>query len=350
MCFSMRSMSVDRSRSPSIYPSPFTPQNAIRIGRTLARGARNLYDRYRSSSRGRSMSRGTSTDRSSTPQIYGGSATKPYTSQYRRRRRSRRVRRKAKKYYKAFRKTFRKISGVALQKVIFNGSVSATALPIAQQWLATHLFSYNSAATVTQETGVRDMLQLVNNLTNATLADDFDNSSRRMIEYGIIDITLHNIGAAKAEVDMYHICYNDDKLYTSLANLFGNANAVQSSSTTTAADRITINDRGATLFDLNQFLSLGAVKVLSKEKMFMSTGDVYNFQYKVKKLKCLTNNEVVQSENGHLAEKSMTHTWVVVFKSVTGDTNTAALQMASTRSYGYRIDGVNQQTTSKLPE
>lgn len=339
----------------SNYPTPastfFTPQNAERIGRMGARLARNLFNSGRSRGsappfRPRSGARRT---RGAAPQVYGGSATRPYTSQYRKRRLPRRKRLRARKYYKSFRKAFRRISGVALQKAMFNGSVTATALPIAQQWLATHLFSWNSTSGSSQETGARDCYQLLNTLVNPVFADDLDNSSKRMIEYGIIDMTLTNTSAARLEVDMYHIVYGNEKQFQSISALLTAANAAQNSLTGTAADRITINNRGATLFDLNQFISLGAIKVLSKEKMFMASGDVYNFQYKVKKLKSITPNQVNQ-EHAHVAEPRVTHSWICVFKSVTGDTNTASLQLASTRSYGYRVDGLSEQGTAVLPE
>lgn len=285
----------------------------------------------------------------SVPQVYGGSASKPFTSQYRRRKQSRRRQRRARKYYKGFRSAFRRVSGVALQKAMFNGTCSATALPIAQQWVATHLFSWNSAVTSSQETGVRDIFQLLNTLVNPTIQDDLDNSSKRMIEYGIIDMTLSNTSSAKIEADMYHIAYGNEKQFTNLSALFSAANAAQQSLTATAGDRITINNRGATLFDLNQFLAFGAIKILSKEKLFLNPADTYNFQYKAKRLKTFTPNQVNQ-EHQHAAEPGLTHTWIVVFKSVTGDTNTAGVTLAATRSYGYRLDGISQQATAIVPE
>lgn len=332
------------------YPSPsnrpgsrfLTPQNAIRIGRQLGNYVRN---RYKSASKKDK----TRKRNSSSPQIYGGGATKPYTRQYSKRRRSRRVRRRAKKYYNSFRKAFRKISGVALQKTIFNGSVTATAVPAAQQWLATHLYPYNGGGTSNQETGRKDLDEILNTLVNPIMSDDTDNSGKRMFENAVIDITLNNISVTKLEIDMYHITYTNEKYYDSLKDLFNSANSAQNSLTGVPADRITINDRGATLFDLNQFLSIGGIKILSKEKMFMGSGDVYNFQYKVKKLKSITPNEINQ-EDSHLAEPGLTHSWIFVFKGVTGITSEAALQVASTRTYTYRIDGLNIQATAKLPE
>lgn len=326
-------------RRSNLARNLFGTYAASKIGSNAGKYARKKYNEWRSP-------KGSgSTD----PQVYGGSASKPYKKQYKKKRQSKRKRRKAKRHYNSFKKSYRKISGVALQKAMFNGSVNATALPTAQQWLATHLYSYNSSTGSAQETGTRDVYQIMNTLVNPTMADDIDNSSKRMIETGIIDITLNNIGTTRCEIDAYHITYNNEKDFSNLSSLFTAANATQQSLTGTAADRITMNNRGATLFDLNQFLQLGSINIISKEKMFIGPQEVYNFQYKVKGVKQFTPNKVNQ-ENGHVAEKGLTHSWVFVFKAVTGETANAAIQIASTRSYAYRIDGLNQQATALLPE
>lgn len=346
-------MSVTRSRSrspPAYYVSPFTPQSAIRIGRTLGRGARNLFDAMstsRSGSRGRSMSRSTSASRStSTPSIYGGNATKPFSRQYRKRYRSRRVRRRARKYYKKFAKALRKVAGVALQKVVINSTISATALPTAQQWLAVHMGSYASTVTSARESGQRDLRVVLDSMTNTKYTDDVDNSSKRMIDYCICDMTVTNTGIGKLEVDKYTITYNDDLEFNSLSALQTASDNNQVSLTSTATDRLTINNRGVTLFDLGYMMSVGRIKIINKEKIFLNAGDTCNFQAKIKRPLAMSVDSLF-NEAG-FAKQGYTTTHLFVFKSVAGDTNTASLTIGSTRSYGYRVDGQSIQGNALL--
>jgi len=341
----------------SPYASPasssfFTPQNAIRIGRTLARGARSVYSSMSgSSSCGRSMSRSTSANRSTSgaPAIYGGSATKPYQKQYGRRTRNRRFRRRVSKYYKRFTKTLRKVSGVAFQKAILNGSKTNTAGSV-QSYLATHLFSYNSGTVPVLETGVRDINQIRTSMSNTFYTDDINDTSKFMIDYGILDCTLFNNGNARLECDIYHIVYGDSVEYGTLQQFINGSDVRQQSLTSVAADKIDITDRGCTLFDLPVMISNGYVKILSKEKVFMGVGDTFNFQKKVKRPFSITKSEI-DADNSYFARKGKTHTWIVVFKRVTGDTgDTPTLSLASTRTYGWRVDGANQPGTAVLAE
>lgn len=349
MCFMPTTM---RRFSP--YPSPGTPNympgrrvltigNAVRLGNYLGRAARNVFNTRSTPSRARSSGSGTA------PAIYGGGATKPYKRQYGRRRRTRRVRRRARIYYKKFQKALRKVSGVAFQKAILNGSKTGSP-GVGQSYLATHLFSYNSNAVPVLETGVRDTLQLRSSMTNTFYTDDVNDTTKFMIEYGILDCTLFNNGNARLEVDFYHITYRDNVEYGTFATFMSGSDVRQQSLTSTAADKIDITDRGATLFDLPQMLSNGYVTIVSKEKLFMGVGDTYNFQYKVKKPASITKSEI-DADNVYFARRSHTHTWVAVFKRVIGDTgDSPSLSLGSTRTYGWRVDGQTQPGTAVLAE
>lgn len=339
----------------SPYMSPIlTPDNAVRAGRWLGQQARGWYSSTSPPRmRGRSMSRSTSSRRSTSVggavAIYGGGATKPYTRQYRRRRRSRRVRAKAARYYKRFSKALRKTSGVAFQKAILNGS-KTNSPGVGQSYLATHLFSYNSDAVPALETGVRDVQRIRSSMSNTFYTDDIADTSKFMIEYGILDCTLFNNGNARLEVDMYHIVYGDNVEYSSFASFMNGSDARQTSLTNTATDKIDITDRGCTLFDLPVMISNGYVRILSKEKLFIGIGDTYNFQYKAKKHFSITGSEI-GADNVYFARKGLTHTFVFVFKKVVGDPGDGpTLSLASTRSYGWRVDGQTKPGTAVLAE
>lgn len=336
--------------SPYVTPPRWaTPQNAIRLGRGLANQARGWFSTTAPMRMRNPRRRVFSTGGGTAPAIYGGSATKPYQKQYGRKRRSRRIRRRASKYYKRFTKTLRKVSGVALQKAILNGSINNSPGAF-QTYLATHLFSYSSNTVPSVETGVRDILKIRESMTNTFYTDDIGDTSKFMIDYGILDCTLFNNGDSRLECDIYHIVYGDNVEYGTFASFMSGSTVRQQSLTNTATDKIEIIDRGATLFDLPVFISNGYVKILSKEKVFMGVGDTFNFQYKAKKPFSVTKSEI-DADNSYYARKGNTHTWVVVFKRVAGDTGESpSLALASTRSYGWRVDGATQPGTALLSE
>lgn len=339
------------------YPSPgYSPRVAMRIGEGAARIYRNLFGTstvrrptappFRVPRRRLRGTQNTQTD----PTIYGGSATRPYKKQYGKRRQSRRKRARARKYYKSFRKAFRNISGVAMQKAILNGLAANVPTVGKQGYCVTHLFSYNGNVTpLTLETGVSDIQRIRNSMSNTVYTDDVVDTSKFMIEYGIIDYTLRNSGTVPIEVDIYHLVYRDNVEYTTFAGAFNAGYVRQQSLTSTATDKINIENRGATLFDFPVFLSNTYASILSKEKVFLNAGEISNFQYKSKRPFSITKSEI-DSDNAYFARKGKTHTWMFVFKAVAGITSDASLTVGSTRTYGWRVDGETQPGTATLAE
>lgn len=319
-----------------------TVGNALNAGRALGRA----FNTWRSRKKPKRMSSSNSKD---SPQIYGGSATRPYKRQYRRRRRPAKVRRRARRYYKKFQKALRKVSGVAFQKAVMNGFVTNSNTGVGQKYIATHLFSYNSGTGSGVETGVRDLYRVRTSMTNAFSADDVSNTTKFMIEYGIIDYTLVNQGSIPIEIDVYHITYGDNVEYSNLEAFFNGQDLRQQSLTSTATDKITLAMRGATLFDLPVTISNGYINILSKEKLFLNAKESTNFQYKMKKPFSITFSEM-DVDNTYFAKKNLTHTWLFVYKPVVGLGTESALTVGSTRTYGWRVDGQNQPGTAALAE
>lgn len=345
----------------SLYPSPITPlqyvarrvltpSNAWRAGQYMGNVARNLFNSGR---RSRPSGR-RQTNRSSGQglQVYGGQGHRPYNTQYRKRRAPRRKRIAARRYYRKFAKALRTVGGVALQKALFNTTVSGSVTGTPQSFIATHLYSYNSITSpLTQETGVRDVKQIRDSMTNTFYTDDVGSHTKFMIDHAILDMTLRNSGGTSLEIDLYHIVYGDNNEYGAFASYINGSAALQPSLTTAPSGRIIIQDRGATFFDLPTTLSNGYMRILSKEKIFLESGASTTFQYKLKKPHSITASEL-SSDNTYFAKKGLTHTWVAVYKNVTGTPveQTGTLTLGSTRSYAWRVDGITQAGTATLAD
>lgn len=313
-----------------------TAANAMRVGSYLGRAARRLFRNRKTG--------GTQTD---APVTYGGGATKPFARQYRKRYRSRRVQRRAKRYYASFRKALRNVAGTGFQKAIINSSVNATAGPAAQQYLAAHLCSWQSSATDVRETGQRDISQVLNNITNPAFLDEFNPATHVMFDTCMMDLTLTNTSGSQVEVDKYVVTYRKHNSFVSFTNLLTLATNAQQSITSTAADKINVNVRGATLFDLPNALSAGELKILSKEKIFMAAGNSAQFQIKQNKKRGMSINKF--ASDSYFAEPGYTITVLFIFKTIAGETGTAAMTLGTTRVYGFRIDGLTDSGCSTLP-
>lgn len=279
-------------------------------------------------------------------QVYGGNTTKFSNRQYTKRRQSRYRRNKARKYYRTFKNTFRKISGVALQKVIINNSATASAVPAAQQWVAVHIGSYVSAEVQSQETGQRDLRQLMDNMTNTKFTDDVDGSSKRMIDSCVCDMTVRNIGESRVEIDKYVIAYSEDHEFASFKKLMDESNNNQNSLTSVGTDRLTINNRGVTLFDMGYALKVGKLKILSKDKLFLGPGESANYQHKIKKPLAINLQEIF-GETSYV-KSGYTITYLFVFKSVVGDGENAIVAVGKTTAYGFRVDGQSIQANANI--
>lgn len=342
---------VSAGQLARLYPSPTTralstAYAAYRIGRRAGRSARNLFNTRRRRNRSTNTS-GTATG----PQYYGGQATKPYKKQYKKRRQSRKRRARARKYYRSFAKTLRTVTGVALQKALFNSSITATVTGLPQAFIATHLYSYNSIASSSQDTGVRDIKKIRDSMTNTFYTDDIGINTKFMIDYAIMDMTLANAATNSLEIDIYHLTWKDNNEYGTFASFIAAMNVAQTSLTNTTTDRVTLQDRGATLFDCPTAISTGYINIISKEKVFLAGGESTNFQWKVKKPVSITSSELT-ADNTYFARKGLTHTWLVVFKNRIGTPidSSGALSMGVTRTYGWRVEGINQAGTAVLAD
>lgn len=283
---------------------------------------------------------------STSPAIYGGGASKGFSRQYRFKRQSKKKRYQARKRIKRYRAMYNKVSGVANQKLVRNNQVTATAATDNQGWSATHAWSYKGGVSGVSESDVDDVLAIRNSMTNTVFTDDITDATKFMLKTCIMDTTLHNTGQNKLEIDRYHIVYRDNSEYATFQSLLADANSRQNSLTATSTDKVTIPVRGATLFDLPELISMGYIKILSKEKIFLGVGEFCNFKNKFKLNQSITKNEL-NADNSYFAKKGWTHTFVHVFKRVVGSTaESTQLTIGCTRSYSWFVEGENTPGTA----
>lgn len=279
------------------------------------------------------------------PALYGGAASKGYTRQYRYKKQSRKKRYTARKRMRRYRSMYNKVSGVANQKMVRNNEIFATATGNDQGWCATHAWTYSGSLTYNNETDLDDVKALRSSMTNTVYTDDITNATKFMLKGCVMDTTLHNTGDNKLEIDKYHIVYRDNVEYAGFTTLLSDANSKQNSLSSVAATKVALTTRGATMFDLPELVSMGYIKILSKEKIFLGSGEFCNFKDKYKLNQSITLNEI-NADNTYFARKGWTHSHIYVFKKVVASTGTTSqLTIGCTRSYSWFVEGENTPGT-----
>lgn len=300
---------------------------------------RNLFGAIGAAAAAKSVSSlsGRSSSYGGGPTTYGGSASKPYSRQYRYKRMSSKKRRYYARKTRSFKNMFTKASGVANQKAMFNSSVQGTSAAGAQVFNALHLYSYSSTATPTIDSGVRDLAQIMNSMSNTIYTDDVTSASKFNFHYGIMDFTVRNASDTSIEMDVYEIDYKDEVEYASWSALMLGANVRQNSLTSSSGDALTLTKRGVTLFDMPALISMAGLKILSKEKVFLNPNE--SFQKTIKnKTRFSMSKDDVTSDNLYYARRGRTRTVLIVAKS-TDATATASIKCGCTRTYGWHVEG-----------
>lgn len=251
--------------------------------------------------------------------------------------------------------------------------VAAAVAPTDQAIIACHLYGHNGAAG-TDETGQQDLKTLIDNNEDLRGLFQVDNSggfgtiqqTRRttvsavekiMFESAILDMTLYNGNAAGAlEVDIYSITYNkfnvnnETTLLTSFKTGDPSDIAPMQYDNTVAGyfANIKLTDRGATPFELGHIIGRHGIRILSKEKVYISAGQSINKQYRDAKnryfdprgLLGVASDQSSQSTNTY-RYKDWTKTFLIVAKNVDpGTATTTSFSVGCTRSYKYTYEGL----------
>lgn len=280
----------------------------------------------------------------------------------------------------AWKKFTKKVQAVNLKDrglitVLYNKRVLDTGPAGGQAIVACHLYGFNGQPD-TAEAGNSDLVTIVNNnvmlrgqeyLNNATgtapnlQLRDYNTKNpteKIMFESAVLDMTVYNPGTSTLEVDIYTIRYNKFNItdepeirgsFTTgdeadigvvqfgdaLANVFPN---------------ITLRNRGATPFEMGTVLSRHGIKILGKEKLYISGQQAVNKQFRDSKNRYFDPRGLNQTEGFNSAKsittykyKDYTKTYLVVAKNVDPDVAlTPSVQVGVTRTYKYTYEGLKQ--------
>jgi len=258
-----------------------------------------------------------------------------------------------KKQWKAFVKKVNAalLKEVGTKTVIRNTQVSASFSDDSQQNVAVTLFGKDGAADTSVNAGHDDLKQIFAN--DSELADP---TSRAKFFSGVLDMTLTNMSTviegnqnSGMEVDVYELAF------TKTADANGIRPMLSQAATNTALinpllTQITVNTRGATPFDLPDFLAQG-VRILKKTKYFLGQGEVATYQLRDPR-NFSVRKDVVDNTDENFVMPYKTRGVLIICKGIpTADPTKVlkSLQVGVTRKYGYKVMQKNIDADNIIP-
>lgn len=258
-----------------------------------------------------------------------------FARQYSKKRLPRRVRRRARKMFKRFVKQSLKLVGSnTVIKNNVNSTSTSTLLP--QNWTAVHLGGTNGT-----DFGGGDLNSIISSDTRIN-----GSSGKLLIATANLDVTIRNTSTDTGmECDVYELGYWDNTKRTAFSQIMSDV-ATDTPAVGTLTS-LTINDRGAQLFDFPA-LSKKGVTIYKKTKVFLPVGNTATYRLKNKKNMWVNaTNDIV--DNSGYVKKGYTKTLVFVFKPVVGSGDVTTLTVGCTRKYLYKIYEDDADRDGNLP-
>lgn len=226
---------------------------------------------------------------------------------------------------------------------VYNGNLEQPIRETQQQGLlSVHLYGHNGDGAAVNglnwEFGQSDIDYLIGRDTNIFTAAN--KLSKFRFTSAVIDITARNSSTnnLSLEVDMYIIKYNSESDQKSFYR-FHNDAVTRLKSIAPGDNPITLEKRGVTPFDIPSLASMG-MKVITKQKFFVPSGDTFTYQYRDPKNRPFGDGK--RFDNDGFVLPYQTVTFLFVFKPVVGGNPTdAKLTIGATRTYRYGIIGQN---------
>jgi len=196
----------------------------------------------------------------------------------------------------------------------------------------------------------------------AAAGETVDPTTKFIFLSGIMDLTIRNIstyqsgatpdtraldGAAAIELDFYEVQVRKDNasraaVYNSISQML---NAFDTSEIGGAGVGISIDDRGASPWEMTGGLSNFGIKVLSKTKYFIPNGQTITHQTRDPSRRVYVKSQMDQFDD--FANKT-TKLYYIIYKLVPGltigtqpGTYQHNLVVGNTRKYLYKIEGMN---------
>ncbi|QDJ95228.1 capsid protein [Capybara virus 11_cap1_98] len=252
--------------------------------------------------------------------------------QYRYKRMSRWKRRRARKRVRATKSVLFK--NLATKTLVRNQQITSTAAAGAQQFVAPLLYGWNGLGSSLTTIGADDVFQV----TAAQLASD---GEKYTFTDAVLDFTVRNTTASNAgiEVDVYEFyTRSHNRPFTDVNAIFVEAGTDTPTFPGGGVNPLSINVRGVTPFELPAALSY--IKIIKKTKFLMSGNQAFTYQMKDRRYRTVYGDEVFGAANS-FARDRWTKGCIVVFKSLTGITDTASISVGATRVYRFKINEEN---------
>lgn len=258
---------------------------------------------------------------------------------------------------RAWVKYVRKVNAVLMKDygtktVLRNSQLTRSWADDTQDFFGGALFGKDGAIDTTGRFGLDDLRQIFNN--DPDLAQP---TSRASFISGVLDLTFTNMSRVTGdannnpgmEIDIYELKFtksvDGDTMGVLLSTAASNTDAING-----LVGQITMNNRGATPFDLPDFCAQG-VKILKKTKFFLSPGQVATYQYRDPKNYVVRKDRVDDGDNNFVLPYK-THGILFVSKGVPTADPTAvlkSLQVGATRKYAYKVLQKNADSDNVIP-
>lgn len=251
---------------------------------------------------------------------------------------------------RAWKKFSQKVNAVlektlGTRTVIFNDAIGAQAVAGVQSFASACLYGYCGASDSGATCGNRDIYTICNNdndIMTATSAGT--NASKIQFKSAVIDLTMRNNGTTPIEVDVYEInVMTDETKETSFVTSAATANTVTNVIPNAWSNTgISLANRGVTLFDLPNLISMDKLKIYKKRKYFLPPGNTSTLQHRDPRNHTFnaTDLPINSSEAGSYGKRKFTQMYVFVAKEIVGSISDVGtnLTVGVTRKYSYIIN------------
>lgn len=282
--------------------------------------------------------------------------------------RKKRMPRKKKRQWKTFVRKVNAISEKELgtRTVLFNDQIQQQWSNSAQQGCMTlALYTISNASLGF----LNDLNQIgtFENTSNPTAAAGatVGASTKYMFQSAVMDLTIRNTSVrvltlsptyendpnCSLELDVYELSFNEDAAnstaqFTSMAAVLNAYDTAQIGGT---GSGISIEDRGATPWEVPVALGRFKVKIWKKTKYFIPAGQTITHQMRDPKRHVLRNGDLQTTDgNDGWNRPGLTKILFIIYKPVPGLTigtavgnSQPSITVGSTRKYMYKVEGIN---------
>lgn len=163
-------------------------------------------------------------------------------------------------------------------------------------------------------------------------ADEGEQGSKLMFASGVMDCTFVNTGTSGIELDIYDIVWRGRNCGLNVNNDL----SVGSTNTVIIPTKgpVDLSTRGATPFDLTEFLAQG-YKILTKKKHLLPAGNTATYQMRDPRNRLIDSGDIYR--NNAWARRGITRFILCLIKAIPGSVSVPAMTYGVTHKYLYKI-------------